>query len=405
MLSNFIQNFIPTKDRGFYAHKTSSLKSVVEHSLAPTFNFQLFFRPQTTGKIFEYGTIFVVSIANSNILIEISLLDEINHVEVKRTGSIKCSLGFWNNLSINFIQNTGWTVSGSLMNSGSILDSVSISTQTSEKLELVKRNLEYLYMGDSLHLDTVSGFYYELKITNSLVFTSLNDYHLNICDFLSFWDGSSCQSCMGSCQISCVRATDCITCASSNCDSCQGYGFNDCLQCNNGQTPPVCCDFGCSSCNSITDCITCSPGFHLTSVYCVFELPTGYDGSVDVQKNVFQVNFASGNFDDLLSSFYLPNGLPVFVKGRGLYFDGNSYLVSKSKFVLAVSFSIEILFKCIRVGEFPMFYLADTLTLRTTTNILEIVIVDSVGNFIYEVVSGTVNPNVWSYLGVRVLGC
>lgn len=224
-----------------------------------------------------------------------------------------------------------------------------------------------------------TGFIYEISIYNdvetisSLVSTSCTggcsycpiktNACLANCPINSYWTGSKCSLCKGSCKTTgCAKFdTACNLCRDPLCSVCTGYA-SLCTTCksNTSISNGVCscapgyaydsvsgsclaCTTGCSTCSLSTPiaCTACSPMYYLIGSACLSYSPTGYSsGSLDsnagyifyillnkIQDTVVDSKYNLKATTGVDTSFY-PSYQPSdpLANPRGYYFTGSSYM-------------------------------------------------------------------------------
>ena len=392
---SYSKNLIPTgPDRGFYSHSTSNLISKSKISVSPSFTIKAYLKPISAGTIFKYSDIIKVSVVGSTISFSLLIYSQSSQNEISIKINSQVSLDSWIRLMIV----------SSTLNSNSILKKIQINdavnSATSYNSEIGKRLSDFFYIGDFESIKSVEGFFYKLELWNQALSDGFGLMDVGDCPYLSFWNGVTCAECMAECgEINCVRGSDCVTCPLSSCSVCEGYGEEDCLVCENGESKPYCCDFLCLRCGVFEKCLECKDGSFLSFGICVLRLPDGYNGIENSVISALDISFMQRNW----SSYYSPftsDSYPAKVKGRGIYFNGNTFLLSESEFSLSVNFSIVILLKIEENHSMPILYFPNYLKLCTSEKTLSLNLTDYTGVISNFVISTNLPLSSWFYLTV-----
>ena len=391
--SDITISLVPTDNRGFYGQITSNLISTSTFYLNPYFTIKLYVRPTGLGKILEIESFLIISVTSFRISSSLRVIKQsnLNEIMASITGSI--ILGEWIRVLITCSSTTSTILNGKMF-----INDISTSTSHSgyEIGETVSSNI---FIGDVYNSGTAEGFYYKIEIWNEIELQTYADLGLSICDFTEYLDGNNCIACQSPCTV-CRRATDCSICYFIECSNCDGYGKEQCSSCTNGEASPYCCDYLCESCINRGQCSTCQTGTFLTFDICVSNLPTGFISSIDTPLVVLSVNFMENNF----SNYYAPlisSMLPKKSRGRGVYFNGNSYLSSENTIVLAASFSIQILLKIVSsLSRNPIIVVLGALKLFTLDPVIEITTNDYMNSTVTSSLDAPIPTLAWLYLTI-----
>ncbi|CAG9335177.1 unnamed protein product [Blepharisma stoltei] len=262
------------------------------------------------------------------------------------------------------------------------------------------------YLNASAFFSFFKGFLWDLKIYNDIPSSALVSSTCNACSLCpidnantcldsclidSYWNGSSCITCLTGCsRKGCVRNDlNCNLCQDVICEKCDDYTStcNNCktnasligtsCQCNSGyywnDSNENCelCDTSCKSCTSPNwyDCLTCYSGYYMILGFCSSSCPSGYTSSsagvcIFSQEKIFDLNLntLNGVVYDKASSIPVVTGstkkfypdyeaddpIPAYL--RGFYFNGESSILRmpeystyvSPKLVIAPTFTISI---------------------------------------------------------------
>ena len=396
IISDPVGNFVPTLDRGCYSHKSSFISSNSNIFLSPKFTLKLYIKPMSTGVILSLADTLIVTIVGISINVNLNVYSQSSSSESLVTSSTLINLNNWQKLEFIISAESSTTISCQI-----ILNSVA-NVEYFSNSEILQSALGNIYLGDSMSIDPMKGFYYLIEFWNEINTNELPVFYLNDCDYLNYFNGSHCLPCDPNCgEVNCVRPSDCITCPYSSCSSCSGYSISDCLSCDNGETAPHCCDYLCSSCTSLGLCSTCQPGNHQTFSVCVAVLPSGYTSDQAIPSSAIFLNFMQNPFINYFGSFSSSN-YPNKVRSRGAYFNGNSTLLNSYRFVLAVKFSIVLLLKSEKNDRMPLVYLPGFFSIYSTGDFINATLVKFDGVKQNYLSSGDFNDFEWVYVTVIV---
>ena len=332
---------IPASERGFYFESTSRLVSNINYIMAPDFTLRMCIRIKADGTIFEVtsgGTSYFKLAAVSGVVVASWYLTS------PSTSAV---------YSINvYTYGTGWAcpIPYSSQQSGQFSMIKGSAITTIEGFEFRGQFSDTtMYFGGAASGGAFTGFLYNFWADNAVNTTIKLLGFINTCDYNQFHVTSSgaCITCTGCSQTWpwCLRSS-CSICYTDSCSSCNGYAYEDCTACNNGNTPPDCTlGKNCQSGNGVFDCTTCNSGYSLIDGLCLLE-PYGYNpGALNTPVINMNFNTIQQYYDGIFQSgidgttwapFNSPAADdPIPVKSRGLYFDGVAkYLVSTSNVVL-----------------------------------------------------------------------
>ncbi|CAG9335140.1 unnamed protein product [Blepharisma stoltei] len=270
-----------------------------------------------------------------------------------------------------------------------------------------------LYIGkDGTHYFTGFISYFQLwGVTITSFSTAYNLYGFSggiantlwPCSIDQYYNGTACESCLGTCSSGCARANSCNICVNDLCTKCNYFTTGTCYECVAHASGATCacdsdsllsadgcscdpCSTGCSQCTETTyqKCTACYSGFFSFSAtgQCLSECPSGYNAnsstnncdyfsnlalSLDLTDQIrldtvsgFNVGSKNTNVYPDWSDIYDP--IPAYK--RGYYFNQTSYLSSSA--MIAPSFTISVWIKSYSSGIL--------LTKYTSTDILKITI-------------------------------
>ena len=213
----------------------------------------------------------------------------------------------------------------------------------------VRSDLEYSLGSEN---SAFSGFLYEFSITHEKGSILNGNFDPPLCEFNEFWDPiiEKCQACDPACPTWpwCVRSTSCVTCYTENCNSCTGFDFFNCTECNNLlYTAPYCDDAQNCVSGKIFECTECISGYFLVEGVCIIP-PFNYQNpattpSISIKFDNIQETysvFQSGSTLSTYSPFNSPEADdPSPIYNRGMYFSSTSYLISKEPIGFGCTFS------------------------------------------------------------------
>ena len=155
--SDINTNLIPTKDRGFYSHSTSNLKSKSTISIAPHFTIKFYIKPIANGILLTLENLFSIGLSGSAYL-NIFLSHTVDCFEYSYSFNMEFTLGQWT----RFIIGSFYSVEG-YFQLEYIVNEV-CNYYTLGNYEMPRKDLSYLYIGSSTNSGTAPGFYYKLEI-------------------------------------------------------------------------------------------------------------------------------------------------------------------------------------------------------------------------------------------------
>ena len=393
--SDINTNLVPTDNRGFYAQSSSNLVSTSIFYLSPFFTIKLYIRPTGFGKILEMENFLIISITNSGIERSLKVVEQSTLNEIMSTITGNIILGQWIRVLITFSSTTS-----TLMNEEMFVNDISTSASSSSGYEIGKTASMNIFIGDAHNSGTAAGFYYKIEIWNLIEYQTYADLGLSICDFTEYFDGNNCIACQSPC-VTCTRTTDCSICYFSECSICDGYGKDQCSSCTNGETSPYCCDYLCESCINKGQCMVCKSGTFRTFDICVLSLPTGFTSSISIPLQIFSVNFMQNNF----SNYFAPlktSMAPKKARGRGVYFNGNSFLSSQTTIILAASFSVQLLINIIQSStRNPIIAIPGALKVFTLDPVIEITTNNYMNSTLINTIGAPIQTQTWMYLTIK----
>ncbi|CAG9312421.1 unnamed protein product [Blepharisma stoltei] len=382
---------IPSIYRGYY-FSGSNFMSLSSFTLSPYFSFLIWIKPLNDGYLFmkfDGTTKYSFIVFSSGIpSLNIQLADS-SSFSVSGSSSI---LSGW-----HYIAFTGGLSSGNTVISLSI-DGMSATSATSASFSYYK-DLGSLYIAkDTTASAGFTGFLWSLKIYNDNTYAA-QEWKTSgcsgcttcpselicpdSCPFGQFYS-TSCISCTGSCPYGCRSTFTCRLCKDKECLACTTFDgpCTSCITnasisgatcvCNNNafweQSSDGCqiCDDLCSQCqtNKYFLCSSCVATFTLVSDICLRGCPYGFTSPCTaVTSPVIDVSF-SGDFQGTYSIFTTGTSSssyqffnspetvdPIPAKQRGLYFNGNQYLLSNTNIYLSHSFAMGLWIYVTAVGD------------------------------------------------------
>ena len=334
---------IPTRERGFYFANTSTLNSTVPWVFSPTFYFRINFNIQSDGVMF---TIFINNTAF--MVFESISWNPTLKILLVNTSSPTLEAQVWNLPGISSCY--GWKSIGvySTQQKTSIFINNNQWTMYPSGFEFRTDSYALFVLGGSF-----KGFFTQMYFTNSAGNTYLsaqgadcgaNTYIIGIYHY---------GTCSSQAWPWCIRANSNNTCYSTNCASCTGYGYSDCLLCSNNSVAPDCTiGLHCSSGTGTFNCSICLSGYVLIDGLCELN-PYNYNQST-LTTPIFNLVFNTiqqfyGNYfqNGLNSQTYAPYNNPEAddpwpTVNRGFYFNGNSYLTTTAPIALNYKFSVAV---------------------------------------------------------------
>ncbi|CAG9335153.1 unnamed protein product [Blepharisma stoltei] len=277
--------------------------------------------------------------------------------------------------TINSYFNSLATDSGSSSNAAYFQDRSSGTLYTGTKSTLSSGFTGFLYDLNIYNVENLQYSDYTTSSCTSPCTSCPSDHNCpNSCPLLQYYDGSSCANCMGSCTKGCRYTDTCGLCKTKQCYECTSFSGScsscitnaesdgsDGCQCKTNafwhSSTATCdfCDAICSVCKQTTyfECTTCDTGKQLVDSTCLNDCPYGYGTSCSsvstpVIDQLFDTDFqgsygifTTGADSSSYQFFNTPETVdPVPAYARGLYFDGNMYLLSSVSVYLSHSFSI-----------------------------------------------------------------
>ncbi|CAG9335141.1 unnamed protein product [Blepharisma stoltei] len=375
----------PAYLRGYYFNPTSYMKA--SFMFAPNFSISIWIKAEAEGYVLaKYrggsvkGSVSIKSTGEPTISFPLS--DSSSTITLDGASSV---LNSWYYVSFNWkINADGTTTVSSYINGGSLL-----SASSATPLYLQDSSSGSFYMGYSSA--GFKGFLWKTTIypqeghaSDDLLIGGCSGTCARCpvdlscpddCPMTQFYSGSGCTTCKGNnCPKGCRNTDTCRICKTRECATCTSFtGGNSCLTCitnavSDGSGGCTCafnafwvsssetceiCDLACSTCLKTTyfECSTCLVSYQLVGTVCLNSCPYGTSCS-SVTTPVINLSFdadfqgsygifATGTNSATYQFFYSPESVdPIPAYKRGLYFNGNMYLLSSATVLLSHSFSI-----------------------------------------------------------------
>ncbi|CAG9335199.1 unnamed protein product [Blepharisma stoltei] len=431
---------VPAYLRGYYFNSNSYLTTMF--MLAPNFSISLWIKATASGMVitkYVSTTQWFVQILSSGYpKLSLLLMDASSTVSVIGPSNV---LNSWVFVSFDCKVNSGGTTTIS-----SYIDSASQATSTSlSPLYLLDSKTGNFYIG--LYSGGFIGFLWELKIycqSNH----ALDDWQTvgcsgsctkcpidltcpDNCPLSQYYDGSPCASCISACNKGCRNADSCNLCKTKECATCTEFtGANSCLTCitnavsdgNGGCTcasnafwvssSETCelCDALCSTClkTAYFECSACLGGYQLAGTVCLDECPYSTSCSVVTTTVIdqsfdedFQGSYGIFTTGTSAATFQFSNSPesvdPIPAYKRGLYFDGNMYLLSSTTVYLSHSFSIGVWLYVITNGDLLQ---KQTFLTLTSTGSIAVTMTDPAQATSSQALTLSSSFTGWAYLSV-----
>ncbi|CAG9335149.1 unnamed protein product [Blepharisma stoltei] len=396
-IGNSMSNYYPSYDsndpypaylRGYYFTGTTYMSSYTV--IGPYFTVSIWVYPTAAGTILAKtvsgSEIFCLEILSGSGNPKLSII-------LKDSSSFSVTLsenalnGSW-----NYIAFAGKIDASHKTTVSSYFNSLTKETGSSSNVMYFQdRSANYLYIGTKATTTSgFIGFLYDLNIYN-VENLQYSDYTTSSCisscsscpidhncpdnaPITQYYDGSAYVNCMGTCTKGCRYADTCGLCKtkmcyecsffSGSCSSCitnaeaDGSGGCQCKANAFWHSSTASCDFCdalCSVCKQTTyfECTTCATGKEIVDIICLNDCPYGYETScssvstaaIDLLFDTdFQGSygiFTTGASSSTYQHFNSPETYdPIPAYARGLYFDGNMYLLSSVSVYLSHSFSM-----------------------------------------------------------------
>ncbi|CAG9335193.1 unnamed protein product [Blepharisma stoltei] len=261
-----------------------------------------------------------------------------------------------------------------------------------------------------------------------------SDYNCpDSCSLSQYNNGSSCVNCKASCTKGCRSTDTCRLCKTKECNSCTSFsgsctscitnaesdGSNGCKCKNNAfwsANLESCelCDSLCAVCKQTTyfECNSCVSGKQLVGVLCLNDCPFGYGSSCSPVSTVvidlcfytdFQGGygtFTTGADSSKYQHFASPETVdPIPTYLRGLYFDGNKYLLSSQSIYISHSFTIGVWIYEITNGDFLQ---KQTRLKLSSTGAITAIMDDRAQTSSTVTLSPTSSFTYWTYLSITI---
>ncbi|OMJ68542.1 hypothetical protein SteCoe_33973 [Stentor coeruleus] len=351
---------IPTKERGFYFDKTSKLISYDNYTLSPDISISFYIKAFDVGTVFEITdnlTWFKVEVFNDKIGVIWTLSSRYSNETTEGKITIAYTLKTWATFSFHSIQYPT-----------NITFYIGTSPVKSEYKEFRQNYSSIAYIGGVNENSTFKGFFYKFWVDNKYnQYLKIRAYPPT-CD-LDYYFDDFCKSCDTNCSDwpMCVRSGSCNVCYSVNCSSCTGYLFSQCLSCypDTGSAPGCVLGLNCIIGSGTFNCSKCSStDYDIIDGLCLY--PPYHYGSDNVTSPVFSIKFntfeqyyggifMTGSNHSTYGLFYDPDSDdPLPAKSRGLFFNGNSYLIAKEDILLNYEFTITICY--FSLNYYPLWY-------------------------------------------------
>ncbi|CAG9326437.1 unnamed protein product [Blepharisma stoltei] len=344
---------LPTLDRGFYFEGSSSL--IDNNSYIPSYLFTLniWIRPISPGTILSVssgGTEYIrCETLSAGYQITSNFKNQAYSSLSPQNYQASGLLFQWQAVSFQIQQSDYTTINLSIIIDGSSNANSIIGFEANYP----SANPYKWFIGNSGFASSFQGFLAFIEAWSDIVTTTSISGSFPNCVNNYYWDGSSCQTCLG-CASSwpwCVRGTDCSYCASDDCSACTGYGSSMCTSCVGNGVAPNCCDSSCSTCSGLGyySCSSCSSGSYLLRGICVPSCPAKYTQDSTQNKCIAISNLVvSLSLNDKIildwisgAAFLIgsngANDYPIFdsndpipAYSRGYYFTGTSSMFSST---------------------------------------------------------------------------